>query len=98
MSHANAPLTPTGRLRLAQCACKWGPTRAAELFGELPAGVVRELIRSSDAEGLLHGEVTSDLGCRQALLEGGALCRSRIPRSFATTLCMLPGTVSRASI
>ena len=34
MSHANATLTPTGRLRLAQCVVDdgWGPTRAAERF------------------------------------------------------------------
>ena len=35
MSHANAPLTPTGRLRLARCVVVdgWTPTRAAERFG-----------------------------------------------------------------
>ncbi|MFC4755382.1 helix-turn-helix domain-containing protein, partial [Dietzia aurantiaca] len=34
MSHANATLTPTGRLRLARCVVddRWGPTRAAERF------------------------------------------------------------------
>lgn len=35
MSHANAPLTPTGRLRLARCVVEddWVPRRAAERFG-----------------------------------------------------------------
>ena len=35
MSHANAPLTPTGRLRLARCVVvdDWVPRRAAERFG-----------------------------------------------------------------
>ena len=35
MSHANAPLTPTGRLRLARCVVEddWIPRRAAERFG-----------------------------------------------------------------
>ncbi|MBS7547624.1 IS481 family transposase [Dietzia massiliensis] len=35
MSHANAPLTPTGRLRLARCVVEegWLPRRAAERFG-----------------------------------------------------------------
>lgn len=34
MSHANAPLTPTGRLRLARCVVDdgWGERRAAERF------------------------------------------------------------------
>lgn len=35
MSHANAPLTPTGRLRLARCVVDqgWPLRRAAERFG-----------------------------------------------------------------
>ena len=35
MSHANATLTPTGRLRLARCVVEggWTPARAAERFG-----------------------------------------------------------------
>ncbi|GAA2383611.1 hypothetical protein GSI01S_20_00140 [Gordonia sihwensis NBRC 108236] len=35
MSHANATLTPTGRLRLARCVVEdgWPPARAAERFG-----------------------------------------------------------------
>lgn len=35
MSHANAPLTPTGRLRLAKCVVEdeWTKRRAAERFG-----------------------------------------------------------------
>src|SRR5690625_4172000 len=35
MSHANAPLTPTGRLRLARCVVVdgWPLRRAAERFG-----------------------------------------------------------------
>lgn len=35
MSHANAPLTPTGRLRLPRCVAKdgWPLRRAAERFG-----------------------------------------------------------------
>src|SRR5690625_3438910 len=35
MSHANAPLTPTGRLRLARCIVEdgWPLRRAAERFG-----------------------------------------------------------------
>ncbi|WP_299276299.1 leucine zipper domain-containing protein, partial [uncultured Georgenia sp.] len=35
MSHANAPLTPTGRLRLARCVVEdgWPLRRAAERFG-----------------------------------------------------------------
>ncbi len=34
MTHANAPLTPAGRLRLARCVVvdKWSPARAAERF------------------------------------------------------------------
>ena len=38
MSHANAPLTPTGRLRLAQCVVKdrWSYRRAAERFQVSP--------------------------------------------------------------
>jgi transposase len=35
MAHANAPLTPTGRLRLARCIVesRWTLRRAAERFG-----------------------------------------------------------------
>ena len=35
LSHTNAPLTPTGRLRLARCVVDggWLPRRAAERFG-----------------------------------------------------------------
>ena len=38
MSHANAPLTPTGRLRLARCVVEdgWPLRRAAERFQVSP--------------------------------------------------------------
>jgi transposase-like protein len=38
-----------------------------------------------DRPGVLHGEVTSDLWCREALLEGWSPCPSPIRRSSATT-------------
>jgi hypothetical protein len=35
--------------------------------------------------GLLHDPVTSDLWCREVLLEGCSPCLGPIPRSFART-------------
>ncbi|MGN0099296.1 MAG: helix-turn-helix domain-containing protein, partial [Dietzia sp.] len=45
MSHANAPLTPTGRLRLARCVVEdgWTRLRAAERFN-VSVGTVRKWV------------------------------------------------------
>lgn len=53
MSHANAPLTPTGRLRLARCVVEdgWPLRRAAERFQVAPATAWRWSSRYRD-----HGE------------------------------------------
>jgi len=53
MTHANAPLTPTGRLRLARCIVEdnWPPRRAAERFQVSPTTARRWATRYRQ-----HGE------------------------------------------
>jgi len=52
MSHANAPLTPTGRLRLARCVVVdgWSRLRAAERFN-VSVTTVGTAARSGDRLG-----------------------------------------------
>lgn len=105
MSHANAPLTPTGRLRLARCVVDdgWALRRAAERFGVSVTTAKRWADRyRAEGAGGMGGRSSRPLRCphRTARRTERRVLALRVsrrwgPARIAYRLGMNPATVHR---
>ena len=105
LSHTNAPLTPTGRLRLARCVVDggWLPRRAAERFG-VSVTTVRKWVaryREHGKDGMVdrssrpHHSPTRTPRRRERRVIGLRVSRRWGPARIAYHLGMQPSTVHK---